>query len=502
MNKRFVAYKKRFVRYKPRLRNNYAILQVTLQTFKPLDMTTDFYNGSIEITLSGVSVKKPAQKHVSISDHVVAAFIALQTQGITAVKAQKEIKYIKICNFLAMTSLLASLLYTVLSLLWGNRVWFMAVGSLVVTSAAVLYINHIGRVLLSRVFYITSVNILLFIIALIIGPYAQVQYFLLIAILIPFLVFDLDNYKYIILGVCLPAIFILSYEHTVPFFDSWHLSMPQQSILRGIGLPMEIALSVAALFQFIYYSNKTEYDLVATNRQLTKQSTDLKRSNADLEQFAYVISHDLKTPVRNISCFMQLLSNKHAISLDTEAVEFVDFAIKSSKRMERLIDDLLSYSRIGRNLSNPAPVNVNDVINTINYELNGNNIISNSKIIIDHELPTIANTHSSLIYHVFQNLIKNGLKFNKSSNPEINIAWAEDDEYYTFSVKDNGIGLSQKYATQVFQMFKRLHAEHEYEGTGIGLAICKRIVEHYHGKIWYESEEGKGATFFFTIKKF
>jgi light-regulated signal transduction histidine kinase (bacteriophytochrome) len=265
---------------------------------------------------------------------------------------------------------------------------------------------------------------------------------------------------------------------------------------------MEVGLGISAIFQFAYYSRKTELELESSNQQMMLQTNELKRSNADLEQFAYVISHDLKTPVRNISCFMQLLSNKHAVSLDTEAREFVDFAVNGSKRMERLIDDVLAYSRIGRNLSTPTPVNVNDVINTIRYEQEGKQDTSYATINITNELPIVNSAHSSLLYHIFQNLIRNGLKFNKSEHPEINISFQDTEQFYVFSVADNGIGIPKKYAAQVFQMFKRLHNENEYDGTGIGLAICKKIVEHYNGEIWYESDGSDGTTFCFTIRKF
>jgi hypothetical protein len=235
---------------------------------------------------------------------------------------------------------------------------------------------------------------------------------------------------------------------------------------------------------------------------MMSQTDELKRSNADLEQFAYVISHDLKTPVRNISCFMKLLSNKHGDTFNAEAREFVDFSLAGAKRMERLIDDVLAYSRIGRNLSSPTPVNINDVINTIRIEQQDKLTAVNGSINVIGELPVINSVHSSLMYHVLQNLIRNGLKFNRSANPIINISYTELKDHYQFAVEDNGIGISKDYAVQVFQMFKRLHNENEYDGTGIGLAICKKIVELYHGEIWYDGAEGKGTTFYFTIRKF
>ncbi len=227
-----------------------------------------------------------------------------------------------------------------------------------------------------------------------------------------------------------------------------------------------------------------------------------KPSNGDLEQFAYIISHDLKTPVRNISSFMNLLVTKHGNSLNPEAKEFVTYSHSGAKRLERLIDDVLAYCRIGTNLSKPIPVNMNDVVNTLKFELREKTTAANANIVIAKELPIVNNVHASLMYHILQNLINNGLKFNATEAPEITINWTNSLNHYTFSVSDNGIGISKEYSTTIFQMFKRLHNEHEYDGTGIGLAICKKIVEYYNGEIWFESETGKGTTFFFTIRKF
>ena len=188
--------------------------------------------------------------------------------------------------------------------------------------------------------------------------------------------------------------------------------------------------------------------------------------------------------------------------MNPEAREFIDYSHTGAKRLERLIDDVLSYCRIGTNLPKPVPVNLNDVVGTIRFELREKLNTANGKININKELPVVNNVHSSLMYHVFQNLISNGLKFNKKENPEINISWTNSLNYYTFSVSDNGIGVSKEYSTTIFQMFKRLHTEQEYDGTGIGLAICKKIVEYYHGEIWFDSVQNEGTTFHFTIRKF
>jgi light-regulated signal transduction histidine kinase (bacteriophytochrome) len=269
-----------------------------------------------------------------------------------------------------------------------------------------------------------------------------------------------------------------------------------------IGIVVQFCLAIGAIYQLVMYSRKAENELESSQVQMSFQTNELKRSNSDLEQFAYIISHDLKAPVRNISSFMNLLVNKHGNSLNPEAREFVDYSRNGAKRMERLIDDVLSYCRIGTNLPNPTPVNLNDVVSTVRFELSDKLKAADGMVVISKELPVVNNVHSSLMYHVFQNLITNGLKFNKSEKPEINVFWTNSLNYYTFSVHDNGIGISKEFSDTIFQMFKRLHNENEYDGTGIGLAICKKIVEYYNGEIWFESETGKGTTFHFTIRKF
>ena len=273
-------------------------------------------------------------------------------------------------------------------------------------------------------------------------------------------------------------------------------------MLAGVSIVLQFILIITSVYQFVFYNRKAERELETSNAQMMMQTSELKRSNSDLEQFAYIISHDLKAPVRNISSFMNLLVNKYGTTLNPEAREFVEYSQTGAKRLERLIDDILAYSRLGTNLPKPIPVNLNDVVSTIRFESHDRLVAINGKININKELPVVNNVHSSLMYHVFQNLINNGLKFNKSAMPEININWTNSLNYYTFTVSDNGIGISKEYSATIFQMFKRLHNENEYDGTGIGLAICKKIVEYYHGEIWFESEEGKGTMFHFTIRKF
>jgi signal transduction histidine kinase len=465
-------------------------------------MTPYIYHSTFEINSGRLSAKMPVSKKLNVPELIVSYYLSVQNLGLEYIEKQSQAKYIKISNFIALTSFTSSIVYIMLSIAWGKAYWFLSVDGLCISSAAVLTFNKYGMLKVSRIFYLIAINIFLYLAALYTGPLAGGENFLLISVMLPFLTYDLKYKGIIAMGISIPVVLIFSFPYAVPYFAAYHPTIQQQHFLQQLGVVMQIGLVIVAVYQFVYYSREAEKGLEVSNQQMTTQTEELKRSNSDLEQFAYVISHDLKTPVRNISCFMKLLSNKHSDSLNTEAKEFVDFSLHGAKRMERLIDDVLAYSRIGRNLSIPTPVNVNDVVNTICYELQDKLSATHSSIKITGKLPIINSVHSSLMYHILQNLIKNGLKFNKSANPEINISYIESADHYKFAVQDNGIGILKDYEGQVFQMFKRLHNENEFDGTGIGLAICKKIVELYHGEIWYEGKEGVGTTFYFTIRKF
>jgi signal transduction histidine kinase len=463
-------------------------------------MTTELTHYSIGYPAERIPARTLNEKQQSIQQQLLSIYMYLLNLGTHTVKDARQTKYIQLSNFVAMTSLLASMVYIALSILWANPLWFIIVNTLCITSVFVLLLNSMGMVRLSRVLYLTAINPILFVAALVTGPASRGEHFLIIAVLVPFLIYDLKHIRMIMLGIAAPIMLILVYEYVQPYFVPYALSVAHQYTLRILGIFMEAGLIIAAVSQFIYYTRRTETQLGEANEQLTLQTTELQRSNADLEQFAYVISHDLKTPVRNISCFMKLLANKHAAVFNTEAREFVDYAMTGAKRMERLIDDVLAYSRIGRNLAPSAPVNLNDLISTISYEQQDKLTASNGAITVVKELPVLTGVHSSLMYYVFQNLIINGLKFNTSARPEIIIACDSTSEQYIFSVSDNGIGIAKEYGSQVYKMFKRLHNDNEYEGTGIGLAICKKIIDQYGGDIWFESQ-GTGTTFYFTIRK-
>jgi PAS domain S-box-containing protein len=226
--------------------------------------------------------------------------------------------------------------------------------------------------------------------------------------------------------------------------------------------------------------------------------TELARSNAELEQFAYIASHDLQEPLRMISGFTQLLARRYKDRLDKDANEFIAFIINGTARMQRMIEDLLAYSRVGTRGKPFEPTNLEDIFNQAVANLKA--IIEENKAIVTHEsLPAVMADASQMI-QLFQNLIANAIKFRKKQEPpRIHVSVQRKGDEWICFVRDNGIGITPEFMGHLFQLFQREHPAGEYPGTGIGLAICRRIVERHGGRIWVESEPGKGSTFYFTI---
>jgi PAS domain S-box-containing protein len=224
---------------------------------------------------------------------------------------------------------------------------------------------------------------------------------------------------------------------------------------------------------------------------------ELKRSNDDLQQFAYVASHDLQEPLRMIMGYTTLIARRYKGKLDKEADEFIAYAVDGAKRMQALIQDLLSYSRVGTQAREFTTIDCGAIVARALAALQFAIAESGATVTFDG-LPTVAADETQL-GQLFQNLIGNAIKYRNSEAPQVRISCNREGNNYVFAVKDNGIGIDPRYAERIFVIFQRLHTREEYAGSGIGLAICKKIVDRHGGKIWVESEPGNGATFYFTL---
>jgi PAS domain S-box-containing protein len=269
---------------------------------------------------------------------------------------------------------------------------------------------------------------------------------------------------------------------------------------NGSEFPIEIMLSPLESAEGILVTAAVR-DITARKQaesQLLNKVEELNRSNEELGQFAYITSHDLQEPLRMVASYTQLLSRRYKGKLDSDADEFISFAVDGANRMQRLIQDLLSYSRVGTKGQELLEVSSEDAFKQALLNLQG--AVEASGALVTHDaLPTVLADEMQLI-QLFQNLIGNAIKYQNTGIPLIHISAARHGgNKWTFSVKDNGLGIDPQYFERIFGMFQRLHKREEFAGTGIGLAICKKIVERHGGSISVESEPGHGSTFHFAL---
>lgn len=245
--------------------------------------------------------------------------------------------------------------------------------------------------------------------------------------------------------------------------------------------------------------NQDITELIDNQEKLKKTLINLERSNRDLEQFAYICSHDLQEPLRMISIYTKMLENRYHETFDHKGKEFMNFVIEGARRMQLLISELLSYSIISTKKQLVEEVDCSEIIKRVLTDISVR-VAENNATVIFNDLPVIR-ANPVLISQLFQNLITNAIKFRSEDNPKIIISCEIGKSEWVFSVKDNGIGIDPEYFDRIFIIFQRLHTRENYPGTGIGLTICKKIVEQHGGRIWIESKEGFGSTFFFSISR-
>jgi light-regulated signal transduction histidine kinase (bacteriophytochrome) len=268
----------------------------------------------------------------------------------------------------------------------------------------------------------------------------------------------------------------------------------------GSEFPVEISLSPmqSENGQLVTAIIRDTSDRKRTEERLKATAADLARSNAELEQFAYVASHDLQEPLRMVASYTQLLARRYRGRLDQDADEFIEFAVDGARRMQDLINDLLAYSRVGTRALQTVEVDVGELVDHVASDLAAAIDESGARLTRQPDLPIILADPTQL-RQLFQNLLANAIKFRGGRRPEVAVTALPTEGGWQFTVRDNGIGIEPQYVERVFILFQRLHTRAEYPGTGIGLAICKKIIERHGGRIWIESEPGQGTAFHFVL---
>ena len=277
------------------------------------------------------------------------------------------------------------------------------------------------------------------------------------------------------------------FEHSI-----FLLTLSQSSLV----LFAVLGVTISAIIQLLHRANA---NVVAARTQLELANKELSRSNEELQRFAYVVSHDLQAPLRNIGTLTALLVRRNAETLDSDSKECAHMIVGGVQRMESMIKGLLGYAAAtakdhDRTLTDPKAV-LDKTLHSLRY------LIEAECAVVTFDALPIIHANEDRLAQVFSNLITNAIKYRGDRRPEIRISATDSGKQWVFKVTDNGIGIDMKHADEIFGLFKRLHSSDEYEGSGIGLAICKAIVERNGGTIWMESEPGKGSTFFFTIPK-
>lgn len=278
--------------------------------------------------------------------------------------------------------------------------------------------------------------------------------------------------------------------------DRVWLQVNAEPLMNDEGEVKEVICS----FSDITERKAVEEKLTLLYQSLESRALELATSNADLQRFVHVATHDLQEPLRMVSSFTQLLKKKYEKQLDKYALEYIDYAVEGASRLKKLILDLLEYSKFSSNREEFTLTDMNKVVRKACQKYSDDLKATGTKLIIP-ELPVIR-AKTSLMIQLFENLVSNAIKYRGASKPLIRFRCTEKEDHFLFNVSDNGIGIDDKYSEKIFVLFQRLHNNNEnYEGTGLGLAICKKIVELHSGNIWVESEVGKGSTFYFTIAK-
>ncbi len=356
------------------------------------------------------------------------------------------------------------------------------------------WLNFLNRTVASRISFLLIANVLTVIFSIVFDPSLHFHYFLLSLIGLPFIFFENEIGRSKVFFAALGILLFIFLECSFYFFEPLSpVNFAYSNVIRFIN-DVLVGMFIFAQFYFFVSENDRYIEEIKT------QSNELNDKNTQLEHFAYIASHDLKEPIRTVNSFVDIIKEEYGTRMDENLSTYFAFIDESIIRMQKMNDGLLAYSKIGRS-PNFQRVDLNHLIAEVTLDLG--KLIDEKKALIhcSSDLPMIYAIRSE-IKQLFQSLISNAIKFQSADNPPlIRLSWREEPDFWEFCVADNGIGITGKKQTEIFQMFTKLHLPSKYEGHGIGLAFCKKIVELHHGKIWVASSPEQGSQFYFTIKK-
>lgn len=420
---------------------------------------------------------------------IVKLYTWLSNVGLEKSSPDKLRKYVLMGNSINLTTITLIPPYATLFYYMGLHKLALLLGSFFFLFCFYHYLTHKKLYFLSRTLMVISMNIILGVYGIVMGKDTGIHFLFFVFFTLPFLLYDLKNYLLIAL-CCISS--------ALPFcIIRFELIKPSVEIEP---FAVDVISAAMVLVTFVWLMLNKLYLIKANSiveENLRQSNKMLQSKNNDLEQFAYVASHDLQEPLRTVASYVELLDRQYSSNFDANARQYMGFVVQSTHRLKKLIKDLLEYSRIGRNYHS-GKLNANTLVNEVAIELNA--LISESKAALAvSDLPTI-HGYATDLKLLFINLISNAVKFRKKEEPPVIKIFAEEEEgFWKFAVSDKGIGMEPKYHEKIFVIFQRLHNQSEYDGNGIGLAHCKKIVEMHGGKIWVESEFGKGSTFYFTV---
>jgi signal transduction histidine kinase len=423
------------------------------------------------------------------NNKIVDLYRRLSQVGVDRNTPERRRKYIVLSNSMNLTTLTLIPPYSLLFYCLGIHKLALMLASVFLLFCFYHYLTHRKRYFWSRTLMIFSVNVILGVYGVVLGRESGIHYLYFVFFTFPFLLYSLRNVA-LITFCCLSSVVPFCLIHFGAFDPV--IQMPTIA-LRIISVALILQTFCWLMLNILYLlkANQTAEENLHEAYQL------LQARNRDLEQFAYVASHDLQEPLRTVASYVELLDKQYTDSFDSTARKYMDYIVGSTHRLKKLIKDLLDYSRIGREYK-PEKTDIKSVVHETVADLQ--ELINTSGATIEMaELPR-AEGYATDLKMLYLNLIGNAIKFRKPGSPiQVRLAAEPVGDYWKFSVKDNGIGIETPYLERIFIIFQRLHNQTEYEGNGIGLAHCKKIVEMHGGNIWVESEYGSGSTFYFTL---